>query len=156
MIRQFQHRDAASCSRLIHACLENDPSYSLTLREKMRRIETAEAMTERARLFYVAAFESQDEILGIAGLDMNEIRLLCVSPQHRRLGIGRALFEHIKAMVPGFLFSDIFVYSSRQAIEFYRACGFAEKGPFVFDVGGEQLQTIFMTCPINSPPFGTK
>ena len=149
MIRQFQYQDATSCSRLIHACLQNDPLYSLALREKISGLETAQAMMERARLFYVAVYESDDGILGVAGLDMNEIRLLCVSPEHRRLGIGQALLEHIKAMVPGFLFSDIFVYSSLQAVGFYRAGGFCEKGPFVFDLDGEQLQTIFMTCPSN-------
>ncbi len=151
MIRQFQHQDAASCSRLIHACLQNDPSYSLAIREKIYRLETAQTMTERARLFYVAVYESEDGILGIAGLDMNEIRLLCVSPEHRRLGIGRVLLDHIKAMVPGFLFPDIFVYSSLQAAGFYRASGFRDKGPFAFDLDGEQLQTIFMTFPTNLP-----
>jgi N-acetylglutamate synthase-like GNAT family acetyltransferase len=151
MIRQFQHQDAASCSRLIHACLENDSSYSFALREKIRRLETSQAMVERARLFYVAVYEAEDEILGVAGLDMNEIRLLCVSPEHRRLGIGCALLKHIKAMVPGFLFSDIFVYSSRQAAQFYLACGFAERGPFAFDLSGEQLMTIFMTYAISYP-----
>jgi GNAT superfamily N-acetyltransferase len=151
MIRQFQYQDAASCSGLIHACVQNDPSYSLTLRKRICGLETAQAMTERARLFYVAVYESDDGVLGVAGLDMNEIRLLCVSPEHRRLGIGRSLLEHIKAMVPGILFSDIFVYSSLQAVEFYRAGGFCEKGPFVLDIGGEQLQTIFMTCSIHLP-----
>ena len=116
MIRQFQHQDADSCSRLIHACLENDPSYSFALREKIRRLETAQAMAERARLFYVAVYEAGKKILGVAGLDMNEIRLLCVSPEHQRLGIGRSLIEHIKSMVPGFLFSDIFVYSSQHLL----------------------------------------
>jgi GNAT superfamily N-acetyltransferase len=151
MIRQFQHQDAASCSKLIHACLENDPSYSYALREKIRRLETAQAMAERARLFYVAVYEAEDEILGVAGLDMNEIRLLCVSPEHRRLGIGRALLKHIKIMVPGFLFSDIFVYSSRQAAQFYLACGFVQKGPFAFDFDGEHLKTVFMTYAISYP-----
>ena len=154
MIRQFQNPDAAPCTRLIHACLESDASYSPALREKIRRLETPRAMAERARLFYVAVFESEGEISGIAGLDMNEIRLLCVSPAHRRIGIGRALVEHVKAMVPGLLFSDIFVYSSMQASGFYRACGFVERGPFVFEVNGEPLQTFFMACP-RTPPDGT-
>ena len=149
MIRQFRQQDAVSCSRLIQACVQEDPSYSLTLGEKICRLETAKAMTERARLFYVVVYESEDGILGIAGLDMNEIRLLCVSPEHRRLGIGQALLQHLKAMVPGLLFADVFVYSSPQAAEFYRACGFCEKGPYLFDLGGEQLKTIFMTCPTN-------
>jgi len=151
MIRQFRQPDAVPCSRLIHACLQNDPSYSSALRNKIFLLETAQSMMERARLFYVAVYESKDELLGIAGLDMNEIRLLCVSPEHRRLGIGRALLDHIKAMVPGLIFSDIFVYSSPQAAGFYRASGFREKGPFAFNMGGEQLQTIFMTCPTDCP-----
>ena len=151
MIRQFQPQDAASCSRLIHACLENDPFYSSAVRQKIGRLETEQAMMERARLFYVAVCTSEGEVVGVAGLDMNEIRILCVSPEHRRVGIGRALFRHIKAMVPGFLFSDIFVYSSPQAVDFYRACGFVEKGPFVFDLDGEPLQTIFMTSATNPP-----
>ena len=151
MIRQFRPQDADACSRLIRACLQEDPSYSLDLREKILRLETGEAVAERSRLFYVAVYESRKGISGVAGLDLNEIRLLCVSPQHRRVGIGRALLEHLKAMVPGFLFSDIFVYSSLRAAAFYRACGFTEKGPFVFDLDGEPLQTIFMTCASNFP-----
>ena len=105
-------------------------------------------MNERARLFYVAVYESENRILGVAGLDMNEILLLYVSPEHQRRGIGRALFEHLRAMVPGILFQDIFVYSSIQAVGFYRACGFIEKGPFCFDLAGAPLPTVFMVLPI--------
>lgn len=105
-------------------------------------------MEERSRLFYVAVYESENRILGIAGLDMNEIRLLFVSPEHRRSGIGRALLEFIRSMVPGIPFPDIFVYSSIEGREFYRAFGFLEKGPVDFDIGGEPLRTLFMTFPI--------
>ncbi len=105
-------------------------------------------MEERARLFYVAVYEAEGEIVGVAGLDMNEIRILCVSTRHRRSGIGRALLESIQSMVPGFLFPDVFVYSSIQGREFYRACGFIEKGPVAFDIGGEQMQTFFMSFPL--------
>jgi ribosomal protein S18 acetylase RimI-like enzyme len=148
MIRQFQPDDAQSCCRLIHACLDNDPSFSPALRKKIRSSETPQTVQERSRLFYVAVYESENRILGLAGLDMNEIRLLCVLPEWQRRGIGRALLEHFKAMVPSTLFSDIFVYSSIQAVAFYKACGFMERGPFCFDLGGEPLSTIFMTFPI--------
>lgn len=103
-------------------------------------------MKERARLFYLAVYESEDRILGVAGLDMNEIRLLYVSPEHQRRGIGRALLDHIKEMAPGEFFSDIFVYSSLQAVDFYKACGFSDKGRVHFDIGGEMLPTVFMIC----------
>lgn len=105
-------------------------------------------MNERSKLFYVSVYESRNRILGIAGLDMNEIRLLYVSPKHQNHGTGRALLEHLIPMVPAALFSDIFVYSSIQAVGFYKACGFVEKGPFRFDLGVETLPVIFMTLPI--------
>ncbi len=147
MIRQFKPEDAPSCCRLIHECLDIDPSLSPTLREKTRNVETPSAIEERARLFYVAVYESENRILGVAGLDMNEIRLLYVSPEYQRRGIGRAIIEHFRPMVPGILFPDIFVYATTQAVGFYKACGFTEKGPFCFDIDGERLPTIFMTSP---------
>jgi N-acetylglutamate synthase-like GNAT family acetyltransferase len=112
-------------------------------------MEMPQSMLERAGLFYIAIFEEETRIVGVAGLDMNEIRLLFVLPDRQRSGIGRALLDHIKAMAPGVLFSDIFVYSSLQSVGFYKACGFAEKGPYEFDIGGETLSTVFMTCPIS-------
>ena len=107
-------------------------------------------MTEHAKHFYIAVYELEDRILGVAGLDLNEIRLLYVSPEYQRRGIGRMLLEHIRSMVPGILFADVFVYSSEQAVAFYKACGFVEKGPYAFDLEGEALRTVFMVFPI--PP----
>jgi N-acetylglutamate synthase-like GNAT family acetyltransferase len=148
MIRQFRPEDALACCTLIHACLAEDNSLSPGLREKLLSSETPQTMVERSRLFYVAIYESENGILGIAGLDMNEIRLLFVSPEHRRSGIGRALLDFIQSMVPGILFQDIFVYSSLAGREFYKARGFIEKGPVNFEVDGEPLRTIFMSRPI--------
>jgi N-acetylglutamate synthase-like GNAT family acetyltransferase len=145
MIRQFQSTDAVICSKLIHDCLQKDLSLSPLLREKMQQQETPERMLERDRLFYTAVYESKNRILGIAGLDMNEIRLLYVSPDHQYQGIGRALVDHIQSMTPGALFQDIFVYSSLPSVGFYKACGFEEKGPYSFTVDGMIIPTVFLT-----------
>jgi N-acetylglutamate synthase-like GNAT family acetyltransferase len=147
MIRQYQPEDAAACCRLIHACLEADPLLSCSLREKMFRLETPQRMNERAKLFYISVYESENQISGIAGLDMNEIRLIYVSPEQQRRGIGRALLNHLKPMAPAALFSDIFVYTTAQAAGFYKACGFVEQGPYFFDLGGESLPAVFLTLP---------
>ena len=145
MIRPFQPQDASACCRIIHACLETDASYPLELRARIRDQERPQSMIERAALFYVAVCESEGRILGFAGLDLNEIRLLYVDPGSQRLGIGRLLLGHLIAMVPSTLFSEIFVYSTLGAAGFYRSCGFRNKGPFAFDLGGVSLQTVFMS-----------
>ena len=150
MIRKFIPSDTEACCRLIHACIEADNTISAALRGKMIYAESPHSMLERSRLFYVAVYESDTrisgpEISGIAGLDMNEIRLLCVSPDHQRCGIGRALLDHMISMVPEFLFPDVFVYASTESVSFYKSAGFAEKGPMAFPFAGGKLQTVFMT-----------
>jgi N-acetylglutamate synthase-like GNAT family acetyltransferase len=146
-IRQFRPEDAQSCCSLIQDCLCADPWISPSLSKKLQEGESPQVMEERARLFYLAVYESESKIVGIAGLELNEIRLMYVSPECRKSGIGRALFNHLAAMAPGDFFSEIIVYSSLQAVGFYKALGFVEKGPVSFRIGDEIMQTIFMTLP---------
>jgi len=116
---------------------------SATLRARILETETPQSMIERASLYYLAVYEWERRIVGLAGLDLNEVRLLFVLPARRRAGVGRALIEHLKTMVPSTFFSDLFVYASVQSVEFYKSCGFVEKGPFDFENG--ELPTVFMT-----------
>jgi N-acetylglutamate synthase-like GNAT family acetyltransferase len=151
-IRQFCPGDAQSCCRLIHDCLEADISYSPSLRRKLLESESPEIMEERSRLFYLAVYESSSKIVGIAGLDLNEIRLMYVDPERRKSGIGRALFNHLAAMTPADFFGEIFVYSLPSAMDFYKTLGFIEKGPVSFRVADETVDTIFMTRPTKPLP----
>jgi N-acetylglutamate synthase-like GNAT family acetyltransferase len=149
MIRQFQADDADACSNIIRTCIRADPGLSETLREKMEKSETRDAMIERARMYYVAVYESDGGIAGVGALDMNEIRILYVSPEHQRRGIGRNLLVHLESMVPPAVFSDIFVYSSPPSAGFYETLGFRNRGQHLFVVEGEQLATVFMTKRTN-------
>jgi N-acetylglutamate synthase-like GNAT family acetyltransferase len=148
MIRQFKTEDASMCCDLIRACVQDDRSMPDSIRAHILVTETPESMIERASLYYVTVYEWANRIVGIAGLDLNEVRLLAVSPVRRRAGIGRALIEHLKAMIPGTFFSDIFVYASTQSVEFYRSCGFVDKGPVELDTGSGKLPTVFMTLQV--------
>jgi N-acetylglutamate synthase-like GNAT family acetyltransferase len=150
MIRQFRPEDAHSCCVLIQTCLDSDPSISPSLLKKLRETESPQTILERAKLFYLAVYELESTIVGLAGLDLNEIRLLYVSPKHWRIGIGRALLNHLAAMTPASFFAEIFVYSSLSAVDFYKAQGFSEKGPASFIIEGETIPTIFMTCSTRS------
>jgi N-acetylglutamate synthase-like GNAT family acetyltransferase len=148
MIRQFNIQDAQYCCNLIHNCIREDLSISDSLRKKLLEIETPQSMVERARLFYVAVYEQGSGIQGIAGLDLNEIRLLCVAPECQRSGIGRALLKHITTMTPKYFFKELFVYSSVSAVDFYKSQGFVEKGQVSFNLGGEIMRTLFMILPL--------
>ncbi len=145
MIRQFRSEDAEPCSSMLCACLRNDSNLSPSLREGLLRAESPGKMLERADLYYIAVFDEAGEVLGFGGLELNEIRLLYVAPEHQRKGIGRAILDHLESMVPSGLFSDIFVYSTLSSTDFYCACGYTGRGEYSFECGGEILRTVFMT-----------
>jgi len=152
MIRQFRPSDAEACCELIRNCIRHDPEIPADLRESLLRAESPRSIEERARLFYIAVWEAGGEVAGVGGLDMNEIRLLYVSPSHQRRGIGRAILEHLEALVPSALFKDVFVYAAVSASSFYEARGFLPRGQHGFDIGGQLLTTIFMTKPLGPAP----
>ncbi len=152
MIRQFRPEDAAECCTLIRACIEYDLELPATLREQMLSAESPESMLERACLFYVAVFELEGAIAGLGGLEMNEIRLLYVSPAHQRRGIGRAILAHLEEMVPSAMFREVFVYSAMSAAGFYQSCGYFPRGKHSFLLGSQKLTTIFMTKSLREPP----
>ena len=145
MIRQFRAEDAQACCELIHACVQLDPQMPAALQERICRAETPEAILHRAGSFYVVVYDSDEGILGVAGFDMNEVRLLYVTPNHQGRGIGGQLLAHLESMVPSTPFAEIFVYSTFAAVDFYRSHGFAAGGEHVFDFEGESLATVFMT-----------
>jgi len=148
MIRQFEEEDAQACSDLVRACIVRDPDIPLATLDRLLQEESPQLMCKRATLFYLAVFERDRMIAGVGGLDLNEIRLLYVAPDHQRQGVGRTLLEHLERMVPPALFSDIFLYAAPSDETFYRACGYESRGDHTFDLDGKPLPTIFMVKPI--------
>jgi len=148
VIRQFQSEDAAACLALVRDCLRGDPSLADKVREALLEGETLETIRERARLFYVAVYETEGGIAGMAGLEMNEIRLLFVAPQLQRRGMGGEMLAHLEEMVPPTLFREVFVYSAPFAVPFYRTHGYVDCGEQLFEVHGQVLETVFMVKPL--------
>jgi len=154
MIRQFKQEDAEKCCALIRTCIEYDLEMPPALRGKLLGAESSESIRERANLFYIAVFEEEGMVAGLGGLDMNEIRLLYVSPAYQRRGIGTTILGHLEAMVPPALFKEVFVYAATSAAGFYRARGYTSRGEHLFEFGTQHLPTIFMTKSLKAPNTG--
>ena len=148
MIRQFRPEDAQACNEIVLSCIQTDRFLNENLRAILQRTEIPDQMVERARLFYVAVYENQSAIQGLGGLELNEIRLLYVAPEHHRARIGSEILLHLQSLVPAALFSDLFVYAAPGAVDFYRAHGFQTKGDYSIRIEGESLPTVFMTKPV--------
>jgi GNAT superfamily N-acetyltransferase len=145
LIRQFQSQDAVVCCQIVRSCAELDPQMPPAGKLEILRTETPELMCERASCFYVAVLVSGDEVTAIGGVELNEVRLLYVSPAWWRQGMGRSLLTHLESWVPPALFSDIFVYATPGAVQFYRAHGYQPRGEQVFVTGSGSVPTVFMT-----------
>ncbi len=144
-IRQFQTCDAVACNRILRACLELDPLLPPAVKEELLRAESPELMCERANLLYLAVYLLGDAVAAVGGIELNEIRLLFVAPEHQRRGIGGSLLKHLETWVPPHLFSDIFVYSAAGSEGFYRSHGYRPGGEQLFLFGACSVPTIFMT-----------
>ncbi len=150
MIRQFQPADAGACSELVRASLEQDPAMNPELRRHLLRLESPQAMLERARQFYVAVFVDGSAVVAVGGVEMNEIRLLYVAPGWQRRHIGQKLLRHLEEWVPAALFPDVFVYSATSATPFYQAQGYSPAGEHIVEVDGHPLPTVFMRKSLES------
>ncbi len=144
-IRQFQPGDAVACSEILRTCIAMDQHMPAVSKQELLRAETPELMCERASLFYLAVHLSGDIVAAVGGVELNEIRLLYVTPSRWRQGIGGALLAHLESWIPPALFGDIFVYAAPGAVEFYRSHGYHPGGEHVFVVGNESVPTVFMT-----------
>jgi GNAT superfamily N-acetyltransferase len=148
MIRQYRAGDAEACSTVVRECVAHDVTLDAALRRYLLEVETPQAMDRRAMLFYIAVFDGDAGVAGVGGLDMNEIRLLYVSPGAQRQGIGAAILKHLEEMVPPALFADVFVYSVPSAVGFYQAHGYRAGGDHTIEAGGHSIATVFMRKPL--------
>jgi N-acetylglutamate synthase-like GNAT family acetyltransferase len=144
-IRQFQPEDADACYRIVCDCLRKDTSLPSAARDSLLGTQSQASMLDQARLFYLAVYQVTGLVVGVGGVDLNEIRLLFVSPVYQHQGIGHSLLEHLETLVPAALFGDIFVYAAQGAEDFYRAHGYRAQGDHRFIVGDAVVPTIFMT-----------
>ncbi len=114
------------------------------IRRRLLVAASPHSLREWSRLFHVAVYERPGEVVAVGGVELNEIRLLYVSPSCRHQGIGRQLLDYLESLVPPDLFADISVYSTEGALGFYRKCGYQPEGEHEFALEGTRLPTIFM------------
>ena len=81
--------------------------------------------------------QRRDSLVGFVALAGNTLDHLYVHPLHHRLGYGRRLLDHAKAMAGGHLQASCFM-RNRGACEFYRKLGFTIVGTSLVESYGHE------------------
>jgi len=125
-IRKFKKTDAPKVSQLIRKCItELFPHYyPKKVIDVLYKKNTPKSVIKRSneRDYYV--MEEKNHILGIMGIQKNNIRTSYVNPAYHKKGIGRKLLNHLENIVLEKNYSKLTTHSSLSAKTFYQKCGF--------------------------------
>lgn len=85
---------------------------------------TPEKLKTRTKTInYYIAQNQNNKILGIIGLEKNEIRTFFVHPNHQRQKIGTQLYNHIENITKNQNYSKIFVKAGIKGVPAYKKFG---------------------------------
>ena len=105
----------------------------------------AEELASRALDWWVVALPSNMPI-AFLGLTERTIEALFVDPDYHRKGIGAALVEYAQSLNRGSLAVDVNEQNT-EAVRFYRALGFAQKGRSDLDGAGRPFPILHLRRP---------
>ena len=137
LIRHAETTDAAAVERLLLAsypALMANSYDAETLARALPLMTRANPRLLASGTYYVA--EVGDEIIGCGGWSpelpgtktivahIGHVRHFAVHPSYVGRGVGRAIFERCEAQAQDSAISKLECFSSRNAVDFYRAVGF--------------------------------
>jgi N-acetylglutamate synthase-like GNAT family acetyltransferase len=135
-IRRFRESDAMGVSKLIHRCWEEMDLGDYDQKGIRLQIESTEPekLVELSKniTFFVA--EHENNVAGFGGHDQELVRLLFVTPEYQRKGIGSSLLEMILNHAREKGIKKLECNSTIYAVPFYAKNGFLEKGAVDFKI----------------------
>ena len=127
VIREFLMEDLAQVSIVV--CKSLKPSLANlsedTQLQILERNYPSNFIKGRESIEYWVAEENQ-KVVGIIGLDNNEVRTFYVEPLYQGKGIGRLLYNKVKEISLQRNKKELTVRSSIEAVDIYKHLGFKE------------------------------
>lgn len=124
-IRKLRPVDIQAVGRLINrsslSSLNGCPSVLIAQRRTANNI--IHFLEGRELVEYFVA-EIDNHILGVIGLETNEITALYVDPKHQRHGVGKLLYKKIRELVSRRKIKELTVKSTIVAVPVYEKFGF--------------------------------
>ena len=100
--------------------------------------------SRRKTLFGGDQYSSRDTGYLDPASEPAKIRAFFIHPDHARKGVGSAILAHCEAEARAYGFRELELMSTLPGIEFYKTCGYKERGTFALDLQGVKLELVPM------------
>jgi GNAT superfamily N-acetyltransferase len=108
--------------------------------------------SRRKTLFGGDQYTSRDTSYLDPQLEPAKIRAFFIHPDHARKGIARAILTHCEDEARAQGFRELELMSTLPGVEFYKSCGFSERGTFELDLSEDvKLELVPMRKHILTP-----
>lgn len=146
VVRRFEPNDAERLSQLILENLQqvNIKDYPQEIIAILAQAYTPERIIERASHYLILVGIVDDEVVGTASLDHDQVRNVFVEVSWHKRGIGKKLMAVIETRAKEQGLKKIFLLSSLSACRFYEKLGYKIVKRFDQDLRGAPFPVIQM------------
>ncbi|MBT3721381.1 GNAT family N-acetyltransferase [archaeon] len=150
-VRKFRKEDTSKVCYFVRRNMKEilPDFYPKDVVEFLYKHETPKKFLKRGKNRIYIVVTKKKRILGIAGLEENDVKSFFVNPSYHKKGIGNLLISEIEKIAKLRKLKTLTVHSSFNAEGFYAKCGFKKIRKFANKVGPIILEGIFMEKKLN-------
>jgi len=121
MIRTFSDKDAERCREILNICLEESVNLEERMKLAFKENFTKEGWLESGLLF---VYEKNGKILGMGGLNKNEIEKLYIDPKTQGRGVGKEILYFLEKIAKEKGYDELVLHSWTNSEGFYEKYGY--------------------------------
>jgi GNAT superfamily N-acetyltransferase len=147
MIRKADRTDLQECSQLIcHVICETEGEYySPEIINAWQEYNSPSNLENEADNTEFIVFEEAGRIQGVGAIEGAHIKKVYVLSVYRGKGVGRLLMENLEQIAKSNGFEGFELYSTMNALGFYKRLGYQETGPITIEKDGISVTFTRMT-----------
>jgi GNAT superfamily N-acetyltransferase len=144
-LRAFELTDAARCCEIIHACLPTMSGLNPAARQFVAAKTIPLALAHEVQQMFTLVCEHQGVVVGMRGLDRNEIKRMYVHLDAHGHGKGTAILHALEAEAKRRCLPSLRAQAAPTAVAFYAKWGYVSMNSECWQLGQAQFRVVNMT-----------
>ena len=138
-LRAFAAKDAPQCCKVINTSAAGMEGLNAEALRFILSKNIPEIVSQELSAIYTLVYEEQGVILGLGGLDGNEIKRVYVSPSVQGRGIGSVIVRALEREARSRNIAVLKIQSSPNAVPFYRKLGYRAENEARAKIGNAEF-----------------